>query len=426
MGNNYTIKEYDSFVCEKTVPGYTTLPQKTFEQLEEFVLSNRTNDADALDLMSISGKKGGIGKVITAKNYVGVISMTDGTRIEILPKIFSRESHSDDQIKRLLVKMIRTLNAPPYKTIQTSLVDTAKMNVFEIYIRMFIDEVFGIVKRGLKCDYQVIQRNENAIKGKIIFSEHIKRNIVHKEKVYVEYDEFNINRPENRLIKSTLIYLYKKSISAKNKSDLKTLLSYFVEVDESLNYLNDISLCKNDRNTADYKNALVWCQVFLKGESFTSFSGSKIAYALLFPMEVLFESYVAKKIKECFRGSKCLVKIQDKRYHLFDEPSKKFLIKPDIVIRNSVNKSVFLCDTKWKMLSDSAPNYGISQSDMYQMYAYQKKYNAESVTLLYPKTDKVINENIEFKSDDALVKVRFVDLFDDNSIFAIKDAIYGE
>lgn len=419
MGKTYTVKEYDSFICEKTVPGYTTLPKKIFEQLKTFVLSNRNEEADALDLMSISAKKNGVGEIITAKNYVGVISMDDGTRIEILPKISLNESHTDEQIKRLLVKMIRTLSDTPYKTIQTSFVDTAKMNVFEIYIRMFIDEIFYIVKRGLKCDYQAVQSNEDAIKGKLIFSEHIKRNIAHKEKTYVEYDEFNVNRAENRLIKSTLIYLYKRTGSAKNKSDLKALLSCFGEIDESFDYNKDFSMCKKDRNTADYKNAITWCRIFLKGESFTSFSGANIAYALLFPMEVLFESYVAKIVKDYFKGSEYLVKAQDKRYHLFEEPTKKFLIKPDIVISNKVDKSIFLFDTKWKMLSDTAVNYGISQSDMYQMYAYQQKYGAESVTLLYPKTDKVKNQNIEFRSDDISVKVRFVDLFDDNNIKSV-------
>jgi 5-methylcytosine-specific restriction enzyme subunit McrC len=39
--------------------------------------------------MQISAKK--VGKVITARNYVGVITMLDGTVIEILPKIFSLE-----------------------------------------------------------------------------------------------------------------------------------------------------------------------------------------------------------------------------------------------------------------------------------------------------------------------------------------------
>ena len=50
---------------------------------------------------------------------------------------------------------------------------------------------------------------------------------------------------------------------------------------------------------------------------------------------------------------------------------------------------------------------------MYQMYAYQKKYGAKNVTLLYPQTEKLMPDSkIEFKSqDNVTVKVQFLDLF---------------
>ena len=105
--------------------GYSTLPEKTFEQLENFVLSNRNKETDALELLSLSAKKG-LGKVITAKNYVGIISMNDGTTIEILPKIFSKTSYSVAQVKKLLVDMLKTLRNSPYKSLQTSQVDIEK------------------------------------------------------------------------------------------------------------------------------------------------------------------------------------------------------------------------------------------------------------------------------------------------------------
>ena len=53
-------------------------------------------------------------------------------------------------------------------------------------------------------------------------------NLIHKERSYVEYDEFNVNTPENRLIKTTLQYLYKRTVSDKNKSDIRTPLSGFL------------------------------------------------------------------------------------------------------------------------------------------------------------------------------------------------------
>ena len=412
MRKTYQITEYGSFISGKQVDGYSTLPEKTFEQLENFVLSNRNKETDALELLSLSAKKG-LGKVITAKNYVGIISMNDGTTIEILPKIFSKTSYSVAQVKKLLVDMLKTLRNSPYKSLQTSQVDIEKMNIFEVFIRMFLDEVLFIVKRGLKSSYETISENESVFKGKLLFSEQIKHNYAHKEKVYVEYDEFNNNRPENKLIKSTLLYLYRQTTSTKNKNDIKTLLNAFSEVDPSSNYEDDYSKFVPDRNMKDYSTALLWCRVFLMGKSFTSFSGSEIALALLFPMETLFESYIAVQLKKVLGSTQYKVSAQDKTYHLFTLPSKKFLIKPDIMVKRKKDSTIFICDTKWKILSDEKPNYGIAQGDMYQMYAYQKKYSAEHITLLYPLTDKVSEKDIQFDSGDGvIVRVKFIDLFD--------------
>lgn len=412
MRKTYQTTEYGSFVRDKEVIGHTSLPQDTFDALENFVLSNSTNDSDALDIMGISVRKG-IGKIITVKNYVGVITMDDGTSIEILPKIYSKENFTDGKVKQLLIDMLKTLRNAPFKNLQNTNVNIEKLSIFEIFIRMFIDEVFFIVKRGLKCDYETIQENGNVYKGKMIFAGQIKHNYAHKERCYVEYDEFNTNRAENKILKATLNYLYKNTISSRNKTDIKTLLNAFSEVDESNDYKADFDKIVPDRKTTDYQTALMWSKVFLMGKSFTSFAGTEVAFALLFPMETLFESYIATQLKKMLAGTGYTLSAQDKTYHLFDEP-KKFLMKPDIVIRHKETKRIFVMDTKWKVLADNKANYGISQADMYQMYAYQNKYGSENVTLLYPLTEKVEqNKDIEFHANDGtIIKIRFVDLFD--------------
>ena len=131
-------------------------------------------------------------------------------------------------------------------------------------------------------------------------------------------------------------------------------------------------------------------------------------------METLFESYVAAALKKKLSGKDFMISIQDKTCYLFNEPGKKFLMKPDIVVKRKSDKAVFVLDTKWKLLDAGKANYGISQADMYQMYAYQKKYGAKHSTLLYPETEKVPPDTVlEYKADDgAAVFVQFLDLFD--------------
>ena len=424
------IREYGTFVVgEKNgsnAGGNITLTKRTFEQLENFVLSNSNKETDALELMGLSARKG-VGKIITAKNYVGIITMNDGTTIEILPKICSaiEDDANASRTKKLLIDMLRTLRDTPYKALQTTNVNIEKMNIFEIFIRMFLDEVFFIVKRGLKCSYETIEENAPFFRGKMKFSQQIRHNYIHKERSYVEYDAFTVNRPENQLIKATLEYLNRHSTSSRNKNDLKTLLTAFSEVESSIDHKGDFAKYVPDRNSKDYATALLWARVFLMGKSFTSFAGSEVALALLFPMETLFESYIASLLRRNLDAYTFKVSAQDRTYHLFEAPTAVFQMRPDIVITNTQQDNIFIMDTKWKVLSDEKSNLGISQGDMYQMYAYQKKYGAKNVTLLYPKTDLVQAENVEFREiydDGVTVRIRFVDLFDaQNSIESLAE-----
>jgi 5-methylcytosine-specific restriction enzyme subunit McrC len=135
-------------------------------------------------------------------------------------------------------------------------------------------------------------------------------------------------------------------------------------------------------------------------------------------METLFESYIAALLRKKLDPEQFTVSVQDRSHHLFEEPREVFQMKPDIVITHRDTK--FILDTKWKLLSAEKANYGISQADLYQMYAYQQKYQAQNVTLLYPKTEQVPQqENIEYHAIEGVtVRVRFIDLFDPHSSLA--------
>lgn len=82
-------------------------------------------------------------------------------------------------------------------------------------------------------------------------------------------------------------------------------------------------------------------------------------------------------------------------------------------------------DTKWKKLSSSFPNYGISQADMYQMYVYHKKYNAKKVVVIYPKVCDSLDA-FEMKTngnDNVHVSIRFIDLLNDKNNTADQDIV---
>jgi len=406
------LREYDVITNNRESyidSGAVYLDKASFSQLENLILTyNESNEADAIDFLSISSKKN-IGKIIRAKNYVGVLQLNNGVQLQILPKI---HGVTQDDTKKTFLKMLKTLRDFPSKTFNESNLKTDKMPIFEIFIRLYIHELQRLVKRGLKSSYYEVEDNLKVFKGKMNFSQQTKHNTVHKERFYVQYEEFGLNQPENRLIKSTLLKLTKESESTDNIKDLHKLLMNFELVDPSPNVEEDFAQVKIDRNSKDYESVMNWSKIFLRNQSFTTFSGTSFVKALLFPMDRVFEAFVGRNLRRLIQQNGWSISLQDKKYHLFE---KQFALRPDIVLRNELEQRTVIIDTKWKLLKNSPrSNFGVSQADMYQMYAYAKKYGTNEIWLIYPMNDdfKGRNQEICFTSDDGVrVKVFFVDCY---------------
>ncbi len=418
------VKEFDKITGNKEYKddsNFCYLEEPAFDELKSFIeeyAASQEND-DAYDCFKII-KKRGPGELVVTKNYVGLIQTKSGYQIQILPKISmgGQDDTNNRVTKNTFIKMLRYMSDFENKVISTANLNIDKMNLYEIFINMYIQQVIALVKLGLKSNYVSNEDNLSTLRGKLNINKHIIKNIAHKEKFYCNFDEYQINRPENKLIKTTLLKLYKITERIENKKSISQLLTSFELVEESKNYDVDFNKASIDRSMKDYELILKWSKVFLQNKSFTTFSGDTISRALLFPMDKLFEGYVAKNIKKVLSDKNWNVATQDKGYYLFDDP-RQFRLRPDIVITRD-NGTRIVLDTKWKSLfNNSSKNYGISQSDMYQMYAYAKKYKTNEVWLLYPLNDEMRNHSqISFESKEpngnveALVRLFFVDVTD--------------
>lgn len=406
------VREYDSIVCNEElceVAGYEYLDKDSFNLLEELILSfNIRQESDALDFFNISSKRN-VGKIIRAKNYVGIIQLKNGKQIQVLPKI---DSVDRAHTKQTFLRMLKHMKNFPSKLFKEADLQLERMSLYEIFISLYIKEVKKLVKQGLKSAYYSKQNNRYFYKGKLILRDHIVRNIVRKDRFYVEFDEFGINRPENRLVKSTLLNLIKKSNDNDNIKQMRLLLNSFETIDPSSNYEKDFSNVIIDKNTKAYTTLMYWSKVFLFDKSFTTYAGDTSGNSLLFPMEKVFEAYVGRYLQRHLVDTDWRVSLQGKGYYLFE---RQFALRPDIVIEKDDKSRKIILDTKWKVLySNASSNYGIAQADMYQMYAYAKKYNTNEVWIIYPiNKDMQDVEDIVFKSDDGVkVKVFFVDVSD--------------
>lgn len=432
MKNVLTIKEFQG-VCairdgQRYDPdnGCFPLGEKDFKSLEKLIFANVGRAENSLDIMSISYKKG-VGKILQAKNFVGVISLPSGLQIEILPKIDIANDSDDRCLRQIFLKMLSSVFDLNYKTFKTSNLDKAcRLPLFEVFIRDFCEKIRNVVRLGVKHDYGIEEDNLRTFKGKLIVSKQIRLNLAHKERFFVAYDEFGLNAVENRIIKTTLVCLANKTRNSRNKIDILQLLDLFDGVPMSNDVDSDIHTVSRKRIDEHYKSALQWSVLFLRGYSFSTFSGvdGTGATALLFPMEKLFEQYVARELWCAARGRGVNIKTQEKSRYLFESlvtyagenAGPSFLLKPDIVLR-AEGGGIVIADTKWKNLQHRERNLGCSQGDVYQMSAYYRKYSQEGeiseIMLVYPKTsDMPSEENVvgQFKDDDFVVTVVAYDL----------------
>lgn len=382
-------QQVDSAQCITLDPG-------SFENLKSFVAENNDPGTEIESVFSYHRQKGI--DYIRVKNFVGVIETRQGTILEILPKIYTGKEDdtlsSINESRYVLLSMLRTLHDSPFKSIDKAHLNAHKMPILEIFIAMFIKEVESIVNRGIKHFYANTEENQKFLKGRLVFGQQIKQNATRADRFFVCFDEFKANIPQNRILKTALLYVGKKSKSTKNKSLIADLLSLLEEVEVSKNIVSDLSKLEGHNRLFNYYDtAINWARLFLEGKSITSYKGKHLNTAILFPMEVLFESYVAHKLKRHY--PELNITTQDRQHYLLTDlllKQNKFRIRPDMVIQEG--ESPIVADTKWKVLDQnlSRKNYLISQADMYQLYAYGKKYISNDLILIYPECETFTRE----------------------------------
>ncbi|MBN1183355.1 MAG: McrC family protein [Spirochaetes bacterium] len=352
------------------------------------------------------------------KSYVGIIQTASGFVLEILPKIHN-ENNNVEESRDTYLKMLKTIRyLPGYKDLDTAHLKTdSKMPLFELFISMFINEVFTIVKKGIKSDYVAEEYNSTFLRGKLVVGGHIKQNIAHKERFYISHDNYIPDIPHNRILKSAILYLQEKSIAVffENKRRLRELSFIFDEVYVSRDYKQDYAQCKRNRTNSYYNKALAWALVFLGDNSFSTFSGSTVACSLLFPMEKIFERYVYELLakngelsiesknsdksdnnllkKEVILNSITELRYQKPQKYLLKETftgKDRFLAKPDITCW--CGDIFYIIDAKWKLLDQNSLDgkCGISQADLYQLLSYamvipEDECKDVQLVLVYPK-----------------------------------------
>ena len=111
-----------------------------------------------------------------------------------------------------------------------------------------------------------------------------------KDQFCIEYDEYLMDRPENRLLHSALIKVKGWARTPENQKWARELAFVFAQLPASQNIENDLRCWRNDRSVAHYQKLKPWCELILRQQTPFSLKGHFDGISFLFPMEQLFEN----------------------------------------------------------------------------------------------------------------------------------------
>jgi 5-methylcytosine-specific restriction enzyme subunit McrC len=362
-----------------------------------------------------------IHKGIQFNSHVGVIQI-GGLTIEILPKADNDNSNSEAQKKKwqgILLNMLRVCKHITVDNVSETNLSKRYNSILEVYFEMYLNEVESLVKRGLIKKYRRVQINQLALRGKLLFSQNIQKNLVHKERFYCEHQIYDKEHLLHLILLKGLKVL-DSLISNHLKDKLNRLLFEFNDYNEiniNVTHFDKISL---NRKSLSYQKAIDIAKMIILNYSPNLNSGNDNMLTLLFDMNKLWEEYIYRILHK-HKPNGYSVNFQNKT-NFWEHKT----IRPDIVITSDI-KEIFVIDTKWKIVDSRSP----SDDDLKQMFTYNLHWEAEKSMLLYPKVNQEDSKFGVYHFDGLKKKCKlgFVSVLENNSLRSSErtaDEIYNK
>ncbi len=337
---------------------------------------------------------------IKALHYVGCIALP-GLTLEILPKT---DVPKNINWQVFLLEMLQACGKIP-RTKTSSLLATHQGLMSDFFISAFLSEVETLCKAGLLKKYRREARNTHTFRGKILISEHIRRNVVHKERVFAEHQVYDQQHILHQILRKALISVKTLSSQPELVQRTESLLGNLPVQSAKVDW-NTIKKLRLTREDAAYGQALAWAKLILQTASPQLICGSFAAPFFMIDMQQLFESYVSIQLQQAAPLLGC---------KLHQQPSSRFWkqrsLRPDMVLTTAEGETIIL-DTKWKLLKNGQPE----EADLKQIYIYNQFFEAKRGILLYPKQSDLGAYSGIFlhpQNDLFSCEISFIDLIDE-------------
>ena len=332
---------------------------------------------------------------IVARQMVGMVA-AKGCSLEILPKVDPDSGFEEPQakVRNQLVRMLDVALGLDLDTGRDAAIHRQKHTLLEVLIRAFADKLLAEVRRGLPRLYSRCEDDLPALRGRLDVTRQFTHNAVRPDRLACRFDQLDADTPLMRVMAAAVVALGKHARSPETRRKLDELRHVLAEI--PLVPVNRLpwKQVQIDRTNRRWESLFRLAQLLLRRDWQATHHAASApeGLTLLFPMNDLFEKYVAAMMRKALAGSG--VEVVDQGGHraclgAFTgehlESGDVFRTRPDITLRRH-GEVLAIIDTKWKKLARDPLDrkHGVSQTDVYQLMAYARLYPTRELMLLYP------------------------------------------
>ena len=271
-----TVKEYKNLTSLKP-----RLDDEELTDLKQFAIDNQYdkegNHRPVLQLRNNND--------LRAQNYVGIITTRKGTMLEILPKVDLSSDENNKETKKIFFDMLRTWRGLSEAQFSQSNINALqRFNMLEAFVRLFLDNLVALTRRGLAKHYQAVEDNLACLKGRLLFPQHLRINLTNQARFYVRFDEFA--RPTGQPPDSQCDPQTDANGKAASKSTTSVPAQALLRRNPAIKTMADRwNRHSIDRTMQHYNSVMQWVGLFLFGYGLTTFQDKHVNQSLLFPME---------------------------------------------------------------------------------------------------------------------------------------------
>lgn len=311
-------------------------------------------------------------KAVRFKSYVGVIQLGN-LSLEILPKM-DRGDGDANYWQRVLLDLLQHCQLLQIDSFDSAALQLEDGSLYQLYLHRFLDEIEGLVKKGLLKTYSRKTLQSQHWKGKVNLNKQLLLTAKGRATCYSTLQVFDQNHIWHQLIYQALEVLnglqLNTSLQVKQARIQKLFpaqspVTYNAQTFRKLSY---------NAKTIGYRSVMQMAELILMHHCPMLRSGEFPVLGILFDMNRLFEEYIYRQLlKAIDHDYDWTIERQSSGYFWAEKT-----YCPDIILRYRVQPLVIDC--KWKQLSTPNPE----DNDLRQIFVYQSQVGAKEGWLLYP------------------------------------------